>query len=66
MNDYSLIEINALTFLPSATGDEASLDGYKFLQRTIDEWKSGANTFSKPGEKFWAIVIRVELWPAEG
>ncbi|MES2225161.1 MAG: GNAT family N-acetyltransferase [Patescibacteria group bacterium] len=58
MNDYKTIEINDFNIdkLQPLAG-EALADGDKFIQKTIDEWKSGANTFSKEGEKFWAIVI---------
>ncbi len=58
MTDYQIIEIsdsNIDNLQPLA--DEALADGDKFIQKTIDEWKGGANTFSKNGEKFWALVI---------
>lgn len=32
---------------------EAKKEGINFVQRTIDEWISGANCFSKPGEILW-------------
>lgn len=48
------IRITALKNLPCAGFDnllEDSLnDGYKFMQRLADDWSSGANRFSKPGE----------------
>jgi GNAT superfamily N-acetyltransferase len=61
MSNYQIVEItnsniNNLQHL----ADEALADGDKFIQKTVDEWKSGANTFSKEGEKFWAIAIEDE------
>lgn len=55
---YHIMEITDtnISFL-QPLADEAMADGDKFIQKTIDEWKSGVNTFSKEGEKFWAIVI---------
>jgi predicted GNAT family acetyltransferase len=35
--------------------------GYNFLQRTIDDWYSGANRFDKTGEKLWGLFIRNDL-----
>ena len=34
---------------------EAQSEGYGFVQRTIDEWKSGINNFSKKGEILFGI-----------
>ena len=45
--------INSLKELAS----EATKNGDNFVQRTIDEWESGENTFSKPGEKLWSIYV---------
>jgi GNAT superfamily N-acetyltransferase len=58
MSDYQIVEItdSNISFL-QPLADEALADGDKFIQKTIDEWKSGANTFSKGGENFWAIII---------
>jgi GNAT superfamily N-acetyltransferase len=36
---------------------EAQSEGYGFVQRTIDEWNSGINTFSKRGEILFGIFI---------
>lgn len=61
MDNYKIVEItdaNISALQPLA--DEALSDGDKFIQKTIDEWKGGVNTFSKPGEKFWAITIGEE------
>ncbi len=40
---------------------ESVRDGYNFLQRTIDDWHSGANKFDRPGEKLWGLFIRNNL-----
>ena len=45
--------IGGLHFL----SEEAKRGGYHFLQRTIDDWYSGANKFDKPGEKLWGLFI---------
>ena len=36
---------------------EAHQEGYRFVQRTIDEWLLRKNDFSKPGEIFYAIKV---------
>jgi RimJ/RimL family protein N-acetyltransferase len=40
---------------------ESMRDGYHFLQRTIDDWYSGANKFDRPGEKLWGLFIGKDL-----
>lgn len=40
---------------------ESMRDGYSFLQRTIDDWYSGANKFDRPGEKLWGLFIGKDL-----
>ena len=62
MPEYSIIEIDNNTIdLLSPFAEEALEDNDTFMQRTIDEWKSGKNTFSKEGEKFWGLMIQNEL-----
>ena len=60
--EYELIEITDgnIGGLHSLIG-EATRDGYHFLQRTIDDWYSGANKFDKPGEKLWGLFIGKDL-----
>lgn len=41
--------------------DESRREGYEFVQRTIDEWISGANRFSQVGEGLWGLVSGEEL-----
>jgi len=36
---------------------EAHIEGYNFVQRAIDEWKSGLNDFSKKGEILFGIFM---------
>jgi hypothetical protein len=58
MPEYSIVEIPIANIpLLQLLADEAFIDGDKFVQKTIDEWKSGTNAFSKDGEKFWGIII---------
>lgn len=45
----------------SALADAANREGYWFVQRTIDEWNSGANRFSLPGEKLFGLMQATEL-----
>ena len=62
MIDYQIIEINDSNISSLQTiADESTNDGDVFVQRTIDEWKNGVNTFSKNGEKLWGLVIDGEL-----
>jgi len=37
--------------------NEANSEGYRFVQRTIDEWKNDINIFSKKGEILFGIFI---------
>jgi RimJ/RimL family protein N-acetyltransferase len=41
--------------------EEATRAGDNFVQKTIEEWENGKNTFSKPGEKLWLISIENEI-----
>jgi GNAT superfamily N-acetyltransferase len=36
--------------------DESKQEGFEFVQRTIDDWNSGANRFRQAGEGFWGLV----------
>ena len=40
---------------------ESKAGGYDFIHRTIDDWNSGANKFSKPGERLWGLVLATDL-----
>src|SRR5271167_2071050 len=55
-HERELIEITDANIggLDSLVG-ESTRDGYHFLQRTIDDWYSGANKFDRPGEKLWGL-----------
>lgn len=39
---------------------EASAEGFAFLQTAEHEWVSGENRFSKPGEAFYAVFVHEE------
>ena len=41
--------------------EESTRVGYNFLQRTIDDWNSGANKFDRPGEKLWGLFLGKDL-----
>jgi GNAT superfamily N-acetyltransferase len=41
--------------------EESKRAGYNFLQRTIDDWYSGANKFDRPGEKLWGLLKGKDL-----
>jgi len=41
--------------------DESRREGFGFVQRTIEEWTSGANRFSRTGEGLWGLVSGTEL-----
>jgi len=41
--------------------DESKQEGFEFVQRTIDDWNSGANRFSLVGEGLWGLVSGGEL-----
>ncbi len=40
---------------------EASSDRFSFVARLIDEWKSGANRFDRPGEQLLGAVVDGDL-----
>jgi len=40
---------------------ESKQEGFEFVQRTIDDWNSGANRFSLTGEGLWGLVSGAEL-----
>ncbi|MCX4164355.1 MULTISPECIES: GNAT family N-acetyltransferase [Paraburkholderia] len=49
-----MLAITQLHALPAQLFDlerEASTQGFRFLRRLIEEWRSGSNRFDKPGER---------------
>jgi GNAT superfamily N-acetyltransferase len=53
-----LIELgNSNISLIQTLADEASSEGYSFVQRTIDEWKNNVNIFAKLGEILFGIFL---------
>ena len=61
-HERELIEITDgnIEGLHSLVGESKRV-GYNFLQRTIDDWHSGANKFDRPGEKLWGLFIGKDL-----
>jgi GNAT superfamily N-acetyltransferase len=41
--------------------DESKQEGFGLVQRTIDDWSSGANRFSQTGEGFWGLLLGARL-----
>ena len=61
-HDVKLIEFTDLNFtMIHSLVNEARHNGYDFIQRTIDDWNSGANKFDRRGEKLWGLVSGTEL-----
>lgn len=40
---------------------EAKQEGFEFVARTVEEWSSGVNRFSRVGEGVWGLVCGAEL-----
>jgi GNAT superfamily N-acetyltransferase len=40
---------------------ESKQEGFEFVRRTIDDWTSGANRFSRKGEGMWGLFSGTEL-----
>jgi len=61
-NDIQLIYISEENFfLVSQLRDESSREGYSFVEKTIQDWESAENRFSRPGEQLWGLVSINEL-----
>jgi GNAT superfamily N-acetyltransferase len=61
MINYKVIEINNENiFSLEPLNIEALADGICIVKKTINEWRTGENTFSKTGEKFWGLFIGSE------
>jgi GNAT superfamily N-acetyltransferase len=62
IDDLELIEFtDENLFLIDNLANEAQRQGYQFVQRTIDEWNSGVNRFSAPGENLWGLLFKTNL-----
>ncbi|MBS1523364.1 MAG: GNAT family N-acetyltransferase [Bacteroidetes bacterium] len=62
VHEVKLIEFTDLNFtMIDSLVNEAEHNGHDFIQRTIDDWNSGANKFDKPGERLWGLVLGIEL-----
>jgi GNAT superfamily N-acetyltransferase len=61
-DSLKLVEITDQNFsLIHSLLKESKTNGHDFIQRTIDDWDSGANKFSKPGEKLWGLILSTDL-----
>jgi len=61
-NEFTLIAITDSNYpLIENLVDEAQREGFEFVQRTIDDWDSGTNRFSRIGEGLWGLVSGTEL-----
>lgn len=61
-NGVELVAIDDANFLQiEGLVDEAKREGFEFVQRTIDEWDSGVNRFSRVGEGLWGVFSGAEL-----
>jgi N-acetylglutamate synthase-like GNAT family acetyltransferase len=60
----SQVDIQLITHLPPqirALEKEAVREGFRFLTRLIDEWRSGANRFNAAGECLVAAYVNQQL-----
>ena len=56
--EVEFIQINTSTIgLIENLAIEAHSEGFNFVRRAIDEWKSGMNDFSKEGEILFGVFI---------
>ena len=62
MDGIDLLRITDSNYLLIASlVAESKREGFEFVQRTIDDWSSGANRFSRAGEGFWGLLAGDEL-----
>jgi GNAT superfamily N-acetyltransferase len=62
VSELNLIHISDSNFhLVHSLVNVSKLEGFKFVQRTVDDWQSGANKFSEPGEKLFGILSATDL-----
>jgi GNAT superfamily N-acetyltransferase len=62
-------KIRCLTTLPTGIrelSDEASTDGFRFMDNLWDDWEKGANRFDCPGETFRGIFQGLRLLAVGG
>jgi hypothetical protein len=39
--------------------DESKKEGFRFLERLVDEYKNGTNTFKQPGEVLYGVFDKI-------
>ena len=54
LNDSNILLLDSLV-------KEAKDEGRQFVQRTIDDWHSGANRFDMAGEQLWGLASGATL-----
>jgi GNAT superfamily N-acetyltransferase len=52
-----IVITNANIMLIKDLLDESVQQGFLFIQKTFDEWNDGSNSFSKPGEQLWGLLL---------
>ncbi len=59
MSDYKVAQITDqnISSLRSLYNDAPTDAWRNLIQKSIDEWKTGENNFSKHGEKFWGLFV---------
>ena len=58
MLNYKIIELNKDNIVSIESFKEESIEeGAHMVKRTLEEWKSGENTFSKRGERLWSLFV---------
>lgn len=56
MINYNIVEINDANISSvERLVEESITEGYTLGRRLLEEWRDGSNTFSKRGEKSWAL-----------
>lgn len=57
-------EMDRLAWAPLLAASKA--EGQQMLSRLLDEWRSGANRFDRPGESLWGLQNAQGQWMAVG
>lgn len=57
-------EMDTLAWVPLLAASKA--EGQQMLSRLLDEWRSGANRFDRPGESLWGLQNAQGQWVAVG
>jgi GNAT superfamily N-acetyltransferase len=61
-NGFDLVAFTGYNYLLiESLIEESKQEGFEFVQRTFNDWNSGANRFSQTGEGLWGLVSGTEL-----